>query len=67
MAAQHTDRTFRTNGKWLKVTRDAKKREFTFAMGWNGNVSAYQIDALPFKWIPTWQDAQERAERLMTY
>jgi hypothetical protein len=62
-----TEKTIRTNGKWVKITRDNKQRTFTFAIGYQGEFTAYQIEGtLSFKWVANWTEATERAMRLAT-
>jgi len=62
-----TEKTIRTNGKWVKITRDNKERTFTFAVGYQGEFTAYQIEGtLSFKWVANWTEATDRAVRLAT-
>lgn len=60
-----TDRTYRNDSKWCKITRDNQERKFTFALGDKGEFKAYHVDELRFKWCTNWQEAQERALYLM--
>jgi len=62
-----TDRTIRTDSKWVKITRDNKKRTFTFAKGYTGEFKAHDIEELSFKWIANWSEAVERANRLASF
>lgn len=63
-----TDKTVRTSGQWIKITRDNKKRTFTFARGYTGEYQANELETLPFKWVANWTEALERANRtLATY
>jgi len=62
-----TERTIRTNGKWIKITRDNKQRTFTFAIGYQGEFKAHQIEGVySFKWVANWTEATERAMRMAT-
>jgi hypothetical protein len=58
-----TEKTIRGDSQWVKITRDNKKRTFTFARGWAGEYQAHDIYELPFKWIPNWTEAIDRANR----
>lgn len=60
-----TEKTFRSENKWVKITRDNKHRKFIFALGDKGNFQAYHIDELTFKWCANWAEAQTRSEYLM--
>jgi hypothetical protein len=60
-----TERYFRTETQWTKVTRDNQARKFIFARGHKGNFQAHEISELPFKWIPNWDSAKDRAESAM--
>lgn len=62
-----TEKTIRTNGRWVKITRDNKDRTFTFAVGRDGNFFAHHVDTLTFKWVANWDEAKSRAESLTTY
>jgi len=62
-----TEKYVRTEGQWVKITRDNKKRSFTFARGYKGEFSARDIDCLSFKWVANWKEAIDRANSLMTY
>lgn len=63
-----TERTIRASGQWVKITRDNKKRTFTFARGYASKMQAHEISTLSFKWIPNWAEAQDRANRtIATY
>lgn len=62
---RYTEKTIRFANQWTKITRDNKKRTFTFARGLQGEFKAHEIDVLPFKWIPNWTEAADRANRLM--
>jgi hypothetical protein len=63
-----TERTIRSDGQWLKITRDNKDRTFTFARGYTGDFKASEIETLPFKWVANWTEATERATRtIKTY
>ena len=61
-----TERTIRTHGKWIKITRDNKERNFTFALGYQGEFKAHDLSTLSFKWVANWSEATERAIRLAT-
>ena len=60
-----TDKTFRTDDQWVKITRDNNQREFTFAQGDKGNFQAHRIITYKFKWVPNWTEAQQMAQRMM--
>lgn len=61
-----TEKTFRSENKWIKITRDNKDRKFIFAIGDKDNFKAYSIDELTFKWCANWTEAETRANYLMT-
>jgi len=66
MTTRFTDKTFRSqNGDWVKVTRDNKERNFTFAIGYKGEVVAYRMETLPFKWVANWKEAEEQSQRML--
>lgn len=67
MTARFTDRTIRTTGQWVKITRDNKARTFTFAKGYKGDYQAVEISELPFKWVANWTEATEHAQRLASF
>jgi len=46
-----TEKTVRTDGQWLKISRDNTKRTFTFARGYAGQYTANEIEILSFKEI----------------
>jgi len=56
-----TEKTVRTEGQWLKITRDNKERTFTFARGWAGSHQAHEIDTYNFKWFANWSEALAHA------
>jgi hypothetical protein len=58
---RYTEKTIRANGQWVKITRDNKERNFTFAKGLQGEYTAHTIETLPFKWVANWKEAIERA------
>jgi hypothetical protein len=60
-----TEKTIRTETQWVKVTRDNKDRTFTFARGYNSNTKATEIQVFPFKYVSTWEDATEKATRMI--
>lgn len=60
-----TEKTIRSNGQWIKITRDNKKRTFHFARGYKDVVSAHDRVTLSFKWIPNWTEAIERANKTL--
>ncbi len=63
-----TEKTVRTDGQWLKITRDNKERTFTFARGYKGQYEANETQTLSFKWVANWTEALEKANRtLATY
>ena len=62
-----TDRTVRTETKWVKITRDNKKRNFTFAKGYKGKYTAQEQETISFKWVANWSEATDRANRLMDF
>jgi len=60
--ARFTDRTHRSaDGHWVKITRDSVKREFALALGRSNEVQATRVLVVPFSFMPTWADAEERA------
>ena len=66
--ARYTDKTIRAFGQWLKITRDNTDRTFTFARGYDGQLSAHEIETYSFKWVANWAEATEKANRtLATY
>lgn len=67
MTVRFTERTIRTDSQWVKITRDNKKRTFTFARGYVGEWQARDVDELSFSWIANWTEAADRANRMMTY
>lgn len=62
---RYTEKTFRTDTQWVKVTRDNQERKFTFARGYKNNFAANEVETLSFKWVANWTEAKERAERSM--
>ena len=58
-----TEKTISASGQWVKITRDNKKRKFTFARGYESQFKAHELEILPFKWIPNWSEAIEFASR----
>jgi hypothetical protein len=62
-----TDRTVRTETKWVKITRDNKERTFTFAKGCKDEYTAQEQETLSFKWVANWSEATDRANRLMDF
>jgi len=60
-----TDKTIRTSGQWIKITRDNKDRTFTFARGYTGQYQSNEIETLPFKWVANWTEALDRANRTL--
>lgn len=63
-----TEKTIRTQGQWLKITRDSKNKTFTFARGYENDLQATEVQTYSFKWIQNWTDAKEHATRtLATY
>jgi len=62
-----TDRTVRTESKWVKITRDNKERTFTFAKGYKDEYAAQEQETLSFKWVANWSEATDRANRLMQF
>lgn len=62
---RYTDKTFRLCSKWCKVTRDNKKKEYTFALGDKGNFQAYYMEVSEFKHFPNWKSAENKAKILM--
>jgi hypothetical protein len=66
--ARFTEKTVRTSGQWIKISRDNTERTFTFARGYTGEFKANEIETLPFKWVANWTEALDRANRtLATY
>jgi len=63
-----TEKTIRNNSQWIKITRDSKKRTFTFARGYKGEYKAHHIDTWGFESVRTWNDAIEKAnDKLVIY
>ena len=62
-----TERTIKTDSKWVKITRDNEKRKFYFAKGYNGNITAHESRELSFKWVWNWKEAQDCALRFADY
>ena len=60
-----TEKTIRTAGQWVKITRDNKDRNFTFARGYAGDFSANEIETYSFKWVANWTEAAEKANRMI--
>ena len=60
---RYTDRTIRSSGQWVKITRDNKDRTFTFARGYEGQFQAIEIQTFSFKWVANWEEAQDKANR----
>jgi hypothetical protein len=60
-----TEKTVRTDGQWLKISRDNTKRTFTFARGYAGQYTANEIEILSFKWIANWTEALARANNTL--
>ena len=60
-----TDKTVRTSGQCIKISRDNKDRIFSFARGYAGNAQAHEIETLPFKWVANWTEALDRANRTL--
>jgi hypothetical protein len=58
-----TEKTVRTDGQWVKITRDNEKRTFTFARGWVSSHQAHEIDTFSFKWFSNWSEALDYANR----
>lgn len=56
-----TEKTIRTAGQWIKISRDNTKRTFTFARGYTGQYTTNEIETLSFKWIANWTEALARA------
>lgn len=60
-----TDKTIRTESQWVKITRDNKRRSFTFARGYKNEFTAQYIETLSFKWISNWTEAIDRASKMV--
>ena len=60
-----TEKTVRSNNQWVKITRDNKKRTFTFARGYENNYSAIEISSYSFKWCANWLEAIDFAQRFI--
>ena len=58
-----TEKTIRALGQWVKITRDNKKRTFTFARGYEGQFKANEVETYSFKWVANWAEAKEKADR----
>lgn len=65
---RYTERTIRTSGQWVKITRDNKNRTFTFARGYANEFKAIEIETLSMNWVANWTEATDRANRtIATY
>ena len=63
-----TEKTIRNDSQWVKITRDNKKRTFTFARGFKNQIEAHNIETWGFEWVKTWNDAIEKAnDKLVIY
>ncbi len=63
-----TEKTIREFNQWVKITRDSQKRKFTFARGYEGSISAHEVEIISFAWVPTWKEALEGAKaKMQTY
>ena len=60
-----TEKYVRTDGQWVKITRDNKERTFTFARGYQGECKAHDVETYSFKWYANWTEATERAYKLI--
>jgi hypothetical protein len=60
-----TEKYVRTEGQWVKITRDNKIRSFTFARGYKNEFTAQEIETLPFKWVANWTEALDRASKMI--
>ena len=60
-----TEKYVRTDCQWVKITRDNKSRNFTFARGYKNQYTAECIETLSFKWVANWTEAIERATRMI--
>jgi hypothetical protein len=60
-----TEKTIRTAGQWVKITRDNKDRTFTFARGYASDTQAHVAEVWGFKYVANWTDAAEKANRMI--
>lgn len=63
--AMITEKTFRTESQWTKVTRNNKDRSFTFARGYKGAFVADDTQTYPFRYVSNWKEAEAHALRGM--
>jgi hypothetical protein len=66
MSARYTERTIRADKQWVKITRDNKKREYTFARGYEGQYKANNIRVQPFTILLNWYEAEDWAKYMMS-
>jgi hypothetical protein len=60
-----TEKYVRTEGQWVKITRDNKERTFTFARGYKNQFEAQEVETLKFKWVANWSEAISRANNMI--
>lgn len=60
-----TERTVRGETYWVKIQRDAAAKRFLFSLGFNGEPKAINTAAMPFRYVPTWPDAESLASAMM--
>jgi hypothetical protein len=66
MSSRFTERTIRADKQWVKITRDNQKRNYTFAVGREGQYKAHNIRVQPFTVLPNWLEAEDWAKYMMT-
>jgi hypothetical protein len=54
----NTERTFRGDRFWVKVTRSNATKQYYFALGFTGAPRAHRTSSVPFSIIRTWYDAE---------
>ena len=62
----NTTRTIRTDRQWVQITRNADIKTWTIARGWAGEFKAHDITHWPFKFAPTWVEAENVARLRLT-
>lgn len=60
-----TEKYVRSEGQWVKITRDNQQRTFTFARGYKNQFEATDIETLNFKWVANWSEALQRANSMI--
>ena len=63
--AAYTVRTFRANGKWVKVTRDNINKTYFFARGYENEKGDVYVGDIQFKHMKNWTEAINCAIKIM--